>query len=130
MERQRRIDRLLRIDRAACRIGRSVRIGGDLDRRQPDRPQHRPAQRDQASAAIARRTGATTLLELGTPVLAPAAGTVTFVLDGRPDVPIGSTDMTGVYSDLGGTGSVIAVEIDSTACFRGSGATSVEAVFA
>jgi murein DD-endopeptidase MepM/ murein hydrolase activator NlpD len=28
----------------------------------------------------------------GKPVLAPAAGTVTFVLDGRPDVPIGSTD--------------------------------------
>ena len=43
----------------------------------------------------------------GKPVLAPAAGTVTFVLDGRPDVPIGSTDSqypsgNNIVIDIGG----------------------------
>jgi hypothetical protein len=41
------------------------------------------------------------------PVLAPAAGTVTFVLDGRPDLPIGSTDKryqsgNNIVIDIGG----------------------------
>jgi murein DD-endopeptidase MepM/ murein hydrolase activator NlpD len=40
-------------------------------------------------------------------VLAPAAGTVTFVLDGRPDLPIGSTDSrcqsgNNIVIDIGG----------------------------
>jgi Peptidase family M23 len=43
----------------------------------------------------------------GKPVLAPAAGTVTFVLDGRPDVPIGSSDSqypsgNNIVIDIGG----------------------------
>jgi Peptidase family M23 len=43
----------------------------------------------------------------GKPVLAPAAGTVTYVLDGRPDLPIGSTDRqypsgNNIVIDIGG----------------------------
>ena len=43
----------------------------------------------------------------GKPVLAPAAGTVTFILDGRPDLPIGSTDNrfqsgNNIVIDIGG----------------------------
>jgi Peptidase family M23 len=43
----------------------------------------------------------------GKSVLAPAAGTVTFVLDGRPDLPIGSTDShyqsgNNIVIDIGG----------------------------
>jgi hypothetical protein len=43
----------------------------------------------------------------GKPVLAPAAGVVTFVLDGRPDLPIGSTDSHShsgnqIVTDIGG----------------------------
>jgi murein DD-endopeptidase MepM/ murein hydrolase activator NlpD len=37
-------------------------------------------------------TGLTSCYIYGKTVLAPATGTVTFVLDGRPDQPIGSTD--------------------------------------
>ena len=38
------------------------------------------------------RTELTSYYIYGKPVLAPAAGTVTFILDGRPDQAIGSTD--------------------------------------